>query len=158
MIKKYFGWFLLLSTNILSASSGVSTVYLSLIENNTGKTLYEVHIPSEKYTFLLPPNTKKNLGRWIDFHERPDIYLGVLKGAGEPIFLDWGPESSGDCPKNIFVQSFIYWSGEQNPASSDKMYLSCCLEENKVELGLKIHPDGKPELYVLKGATSVNKV
>lgn len=135
-----------------------SNVYLSLIENNTNKTLYEVHIPSEKYTFLLPPNAKKRLGRWVDFQERPDIYLGVLKGDGEPIFLDWGPESSGDCPKNVFVQGFIYWSGEQNPPSSDKTYLTCCLTEDKVELGLRIHPDGKPELYVLSGATLASKM
>jgi len=148
MIKKG----LLYGLMLMQASCFGSRVWLSLIENNTAKTLYEVHIPHEKYSFLLPPNTKKSLGTWVNFKKRPDIFLGVLKGDGDPIFLDWGPESSAECSGKVMVQSFIYWAGEQNPPSTFKTYMTCCLNEEIVELGLRIHPNGKPEMFVIKGA------
>jgi hypothetical protein len=143
---------------IVSFLYGETRVFLSSVENESDKTLYKVYVPSEKYEFLLPPHTKKVLGSWVNLQERPDIYLGIMKGDGEPIFLDWGPESSGECDPNALVQSFIYWAGEQRPPSSYKNYLTCCLNKEKVELGLKIHPDGKPDIFVIDGATELSRI
>jgi len=158
MIRKIIIFRLSLLWGIFIASNalGFSSVYLTLIENNTGKTdggiLYRVGVPDESYAFLLPPGEKKSLGTWVNLEKQRHIYISVLKGDGDPIFIEWGPESAGSCRPDIVSQSIIYWQGAQNVSSNEKIYQTYCLNDPVVELGFKIHPDGTPEIYPIKGA------
>jgi len=142
---------------------GVSSVYLGLVENNTGLgggsggILYKATVPEEAYSFLLPPGSTKRLGHWMNLRKQKMI-IAALKGGGDPIFLEWGPESAGKCKPNVAVQSIIYWKGAQNALSDEKTYQTYCLNDDKVELGLRIHPNGKPEVYAIKGATKSSQL
>jgi len=161
MIKKivFFGYL----SFLFNLFGGVE-VYLSVIKNETGfgngkgGILYKVGVPDEHYVFLLPPGTTKKIGTWVNLSKQSKIFLAPLKGDGDPIFIEWGPESAGKCKTDVIIQSVIYWQGAQNASSSEKTYQTYCLDEDIVELGMKIRPNGTPEIYVIKGAQKVSQV
>ena len=148
---------------IISLCEGTA-VYLSVLENQTGSVdnqlgvMYKVFFPTESADLLLPPGTKKMLRGWINLPKQSQVIIAPLKGDGDPIFLEWGPESSGQCTNNqSMVQSIIYWIGAQNTLSAAKTYQSYCLNDEEVELGLRIKFNGEPEIYAIKGAYKTNE-
>jgi len=143
-VNKKLLFFLVFIPNLYAQS-----LFLSRVKNNTADTLYKVIVPDEDYEMLVPAGSEADFGSWLDLRRAGQVQLAVLQGEGEPIFVHFGPESAGCASDDAFAQSVIYWFGFPNASDEDKLYKTCCIESNNVDLVLTIHANGLPEIQEL---------
>lgn len=140
---------LLCVVSLVCVCNAVPAIYLSAIKNDTPDTLYKIIIPAEDYEILLPAGTQKYLGEWFDLQRGNEIQLAVIKGDGEPIFIQKGPESAG-CEKDAMAHSVIFWTGLPMLDTSQRMYQTYCQIDRDLKLELSIDPEGNPIVNEIK--------
>lgn len=133
----------LCAMSVAITCNATPAMYLSVIKNDTPDTLYKIIIPAEDYEILLPAGTQKILNEWFDLQRGNELQIAVLKGDGEPIFIQKGPESSG-CDKDMMAHSVVFWTGAPTLDASQKTYQTYCQIDRDLKLELSIDPEGNP--------------
>lgn len=130
--------------------------FIKGVVNKTSNVLYEIQIPREKYKALVFPNEEKALGHWVELSKESPIYIAALKGDGEAIFLEVGPEASGSCSDNENLpQSMIIYKGQQKAPSNQRTYFKYCGKGDvNMEFNIIITPDGTPQIVAEEGVES----
>lgn len=135
-----FVWFLCVN----NMSNVNATIYFSRVKNETPDSLYKVIVPQEDYEVLVPAGKTADFGDWINMQRDKEIQVAVIAGEGESIFVKTGPDIAA-CAEDEIAPSVAYWSGFPNITDDQKIYKSCCSEED-LSLELIIQPDGMPTI------------
>lgn len=125
-------------------------LYLSLIENGSRDSLYKVRVPAEDYDMMIFPQSEEHLEHWMNLSEQKMFYISTLKGEGETIFVEYGPEPSGACDSEMMPHSVVYWRGSQSTLPENKSYRAYCPTGESPSLAMHIDDDGNPEITPLK--------
>ncbi len=133
-------------------------LYLSLIKNTSQESIYKVYVPAEDYSMLIFPQSEERLERWMNLADQKKFYISTLKGDGETIFVEYGPEPSGACDGDMMPQSIIYWRGSQSTLPENKTYQAYCPTSDTPSLALTLDDEGTPEITPLKNVTFIGGV
>jgi hypothetical protein len=137
----------------------VPRTYIRSIVNKNQRVLYEVLLPREEYVAHLFPGESIDLGHWMELKKNSPIYIAVLKGDGEPMYIELGEEASGTCASETELpHSIVMYSGQHRPPSNQKHYIKYCGSGvDSIDFDFVITPDGKPSIVAREGVEYVRE-